>query len=285
MNRYIISVQMILFQFVWLYSTTVVGETELILARAPQLSAHTLSKQWSPFVSYLSKETGIKIKLKVYSDRNEFEKDIITGNVDLYFGNPGYGVVGHIKQGYMPIIRSSKKLLKGILVARKNSNINSIEQLDNQTIAFPSKKAFAATLYLQSLLDTNYDISYKPIYLNSHDNSYRSVLIGKSSASAGVKRTLEAESQKLREQLQIIYTTPGLKPHPLMVHPDVPIETQTLIQKAILKLDKSDKGKKLLKVIKIQKPVISNYQLEYKALEPLAIKMYQSLLDKEYETK
>lgn len=255
------------------------AETTLVLARAPQLSPSVISEIWTPFVNQLSEKTGIKIALKVYSDRSEFESDIKAAKVDLYFGNPGYGVIGHARHGYLPLVRSDRKLLKGILVVRKDAGIKNMNDLNNKLIAFPSKNAFAASLYMRSRLDSDYSINYKAFYPGTHDNVYRAVLIGKAAAGAGVSRTLEREPVQIREQLEIIYTTPGMKSHPLMALPSIPKKIRKSIVQAILSMNESDDGRKILKSVKLQQPVASNYQKDYQAIEQLALKMYQQLLD------
>ena len=260
-------------------SFAVSAETTLILARAPQLSPGATSKTWSPFVNYLSEKTGIKIDLKVYSERSEFESDIKYAKVDLFFGNPGYGIVGHVRHGYLPLIRSDRKQLKGILVAKKTSGIKIVNELDNKVIAFPDRNAFAASLYMRSLLDSDFSINYQSFYPGTHDNVYRAVLIGKAHAGAGVSRTLEREPPRIREQLEIIYTTPGMKSHPIMARPSVPEKIRQSIVQAILDMNKNEEGQKILKAIKLEKPVIADYQKDYQPIESLALKMYQSLMD------
>ena len=262
-----------------LLPTGAIAEETLVLARAPQLSASVTAQQWTPFVKYLSEQAGVEISLKVYTERSKFEDELKAGKVALYFGNPGYGIVGHLKHGYMPLVRSDRKLLEGIVVVRKDKNIEKVKQLNTKVIAFPAETAFAASLLLRAQLKNEFNLDYQPLYAGSHGNAYRAVLIGKAAAAGGVKRTFEHESVAVREQLNIIYTTPGMKQHPLMVHPAVSGKVRRLIQDAILKLNKSDAGKKMLKSVKLRKPVVAEYVRDYKSIEPLATKMYQSLLD------
>jgi len=263
-----------------LFSNNVLAEQTLVLARAPQLSPAVTSKLWTPFIQHLSATTGIKIDLKVYTTRDAFEKDITKGNVDLYFGNPGYGIIGNQLHGYLPLIRSDKKLLKGIVVVRKDSPIETIEQLEGKEIAFPGRNSFAASLYLRSILKSNFNLNYQPsFHSGSHDNAYRTVLVGKSIAAGGVTRTLQHEHPKRREQLRVIYTTPGMKSHPLMASPKIPLATRKSIQEAIINLNNDTAGKKLLKSVKLQKPVIANYETDYKPIEALATQMYSFLLN------
>jgi len=269
---------LVFYFLVWILSQNACAQQALILARAPQLSPDIISKTWTPFVDYLKKETGRQISLKVYLKREEFERDILNGDVDLYFGNPAYGIIGHLNHGYMPLIRSDRKLLEGIIVVRKDSGIHSIKDLENKKIAFPSPNAFAASKYIRSLFDSGELSSYSTVFTGSHDNTYRAVLVGEVAAGSGVTRTLELEDATLKEKLKIIYTTPGLKSHPLMAHPRVSAMEQKAIQTAILALNLSDAGKKMLESIKLQRPVIADYTTDYKSVENLSIKMYHHML-------
>jgi len=253
------------------------SDKSYVLARAPQLSPNLLTRDWLPFTEYLSKQTGSDIRLKVYENRSVFELDVKNGLVDLYYGNPGYGVVGHERHGYMPLIRSDAKLLHGILVVRADSNITKVRQLSNETLVFPSESAFAASKFLRSHLRKTEKINFTPMYIGTHDNVYRSVVIGEFIAGGGVERTLNREPSQLREKLRTIYKTPGLKPHPLMAHPKVPAALQKAIQQAVLQLQDSAEGRKMLNKLKIKQPVIPDYHRDYAPILPLVKEMYSNL--------
>ena len=268
--------QLFLLALLTLFSS--VTFAELVLGRAPQLSNIVTAKIWSPYVEYLSEKTGEKIRLKLYSERPEFEQDIHNGILDLFFGNPAYGVVGKLKHGYEPLVRSNKRSLKGIIVTRNESGINSVNDLKNSQIVFPSKTAFAATLYIQDQLDNVLKIPYQSVYSNTHDNVYRGVLIGKYPAGGGVRRTLNREPERVKKQLKIIYETPGVKPHPLMAHPRVSKKTQQAIIDATIELKHTEQGRKLLRKLKLRDPVRPSYADDYQSLEKLVHKVYDYLM-------
>lgn len=247
------------------------------LARAPQLSPSVTADMWSPLVKYLSQQTGKNIVLKIYRDRDAFELDMKTGVPDFYFGNPGYAVVGHERFGYEPLIRSDSKPSYGILVVRTDSNINSLHQLSGKTLAFPSESAFIASKYLRAQLKKHEKLDFKPEYIGTHDNVYRGVVIGQFPAGGGVERTLEREPRRLKSNLKILYRTPKLTTHPLMVHPRVPVTLQHAVQKAILGLNKTAEGRQMLKSLKIEKPVVPDYQKDYAPLGKLIHEMYSYL--------
>ncbi|NQU61157.1 MAG: phosphate/phosphite/phosphonate ABC transporter substrate-binding protein [Rhodospirillales bacterium] len=248
------------------------------LSRAPQLSAITTARTWQPFVDYLTQETGHKIVLKLYNRRLDFDHDVVAGIPDFYYGNPGYFVVGRKLHGYRPLIRSNARQLKGIVVVRADSPFKSVKDLDGQKIAFPAANALAASLYIRALLVEREKINFKPHYVGSHDNVYRNVANGTFPAGGGVHRTLNRETKGLKKSLRVLYETPGMSPHPLTAHPRVPADVAMAVQKAVLKLRDSEDGMKMLKKLKIEKPVIANFERDYLSMEELGLKMYAPLL-------
>lgn len=251
---------------------------ELLLGRAPQSSPEMELRDWTPLVEYLSKETGRVIRLKVYSDRNSFEEDLVAGKLDLFFGNPGYGVVARKLHGYIPLVRSDKKKLTGIVVVRKDSELTSVEQLQGKLLGFPGETAFAASLYVREQLRNSAGIQFSEKYYDSHNNVYRNVLLGNVAAGAGVRRTLESEPEALRSQLKVIYETPGTRPHPLAAHPRIGEKLQMKITDALLALNESSDGQLLLKKIKLEKPKVADFNRDYKGIETISLRMYDYLI-------
>lgn len=248
------------------------------IARAPQLSISKTEKAWAPYIKYLNENSSSEFVLKLYENRDLFERDVKDGKVDFYFGNPGYGIVGHLNHGYQPVIRSDKKKLQGILVARKDSEIKRVTDLQNKSLVFPGKTAFAASLLIKHYLDKDYQLQFSEGYVVGHDNVYRNVLNGNYVAGGGVFKTLNREPEGLRNQLRVIYKTPGVSSHPLMMHPAVPAAIKKVLVDNTLALNENEKGKKILKKIKLSKPVVTDYKKEYQPLEPLIKKVYHYLL-------
>ena len=249
------------------------------IARAPQISITKTEKAWSPYVQYLNESTNSQFILKLYNNRDIFEQDIKNGLVDFYYGNPGYGVVGYLNHGYLPVIRSDKKKLQGIIVVRKDSELKRVTDLKDKTLVFPGKTAFAASLLIKHYLGLHYSLNFEEDYVVGHDNVYRNVLNGSFEAGGGVFKTLNREPEGLRNQLRVIYKTPGVSSHPFMVHPSVPDYLKKIVISNTLSLNSSENGKKILKKIKLSKPVVADYKKEYKPLEPLVKKVYRYLLN------
>jgi phosphonate transport system substrate-binding protein len=114
------------------------GFTLGVMPAAPPVVAHTV---WSPFVEHLSRETGVAFRLKVYEKMSEFERDLISPDApDFIFASPLQTVVGHQKQGFIPLVRSASPVWVE-LVVKSDSPIRSINDLDQHKIAFVGSKS------------------------------------------------------------------------------------------------------------------------------------------------
>lgn len=236
----------------------------------PQYPVIVLYKDWSPLLEELEKLSGLKFKLQLAESIPEFERQLLLGKYDFAYANPFHTIVAHKSQRYLPSLRDDSRRLRGILVVRNDSTIENVEQLQNASIAFPSPNAFAASLFMKTQLENKENIQFQSRYADSHTNAIRYVLLGKTEAGSVVMHTLEKQRQEAKDNLRIIYQTPKVLSHPIIIHPRVAYDVQKKFQQAMLQISNTAKGKQLLANVNMQTPVISNYS-EYKNLESLKL--------------
>lgn len=244
---------------------------DYVLARAPQNSAIILSTVWEPFLHYVSAKVNEKITLRVYKSRPEFEKELFAGIPDFAFMNPYYAVLMRDRLGYVALVRDASQILKGIIVVPKTSPIQTIADLRDKDIAFPDANAMGASLLTRAILMRNHGVSFKAIYVGSHENVYRAVLANQADAGGGILQTLESESPELQAELRVVFETPGMPSHPLIAHPRVPIQLQQKIINVILSMTENEEGRKLLKGVKLTKPSLVNFENDYGKLRGLRL--------------
>ena len=235
----------------------------------PQFTSTAIHRDWTPILDELEKRTGHTFTLKIYETFSDFEANFLEGKSDFCYMNPYHIVMAKQAQNYTPLIRDDKSQLTGILTSRKGSNIQILSDLKGQKIAFASPNAFAASLYMQSLLKNKEHIDFTPVYAGTHSNAYRQVLTGKVKAAGGVYRTLSKEPLEVQSALQVIYKTPSTPTHSITAHPKVSTNIQKEVQQAILDLAQTERGQSLLNAILIPRPVKASYQQDYQALEKL----------------
>jgi phosphonate transport system substrate-binding protein len=78
----------------------------------------------------------------------------------------------------------------------------------------------------------------------------------------------------VREQLQIVFTTPPAASHPVVAHPRVAGSAQKALTQAFLALTQDAEGRALLKEIRTTSPVTASYAADYLPLEKLRIEKY-----------
>ena len=245
----------------------------------PQFSPAQLHREWWPVLDRVSRETGVALELKINASIQKFEADFMEGAPDFAYMNPYHAVMAKRAQAYLPLLRDSKPLA-GILLVRRDSPYKSLRDLDGKTIAFPAPNAFGASLYLRALLAEEAKIRFEPRYLNTHSNVFRHVAQGNVAAGGGVNVSFNGEAPEVREQLAVLYQTPGVAPHPVVAHPRVPERVRTAVVEAFLALRRDAIGRDMLREIRMPQPVKSDYERDCRPLERLNIEKYQ-VLEKE----
>lgn len=110
-----------------------------VLSVVPQMPPVEMYARWSPFVERLARETGFRFRLKVYEKMSDFEKDIRNGAPDFIFPNPVQMVMARQSQGYVPLVRSSRRIA-GVLFVRGDSAIKTVRDLAGKDVAFVGTK-------------------------------------------------------------------------------------------------------------------------------------------------
>ncbi|MFA7279931.1 MAG: phosphate/phosphite/phosphonate ABC transporter substrate-binding protein [Sterolibacterium sp.] len=239
----------------------------------PQYAPAQLHREWFPLIDRISRESGVKLELKIAASIPKFEAEFAKGLPDFAYMNPYHAVMAKHEQGYLPILRDSK-MLTGILLVRRDSPYQTVADLNGKTIGFPAPNAFGASLYMRALLSETFKINYETRYLNTHSNVYRHVAQGNVAAGGGVNLTFADERPEIHEQLRVLYQTPAVAPHPVVVHPRVPRPVREAIAKAILNLQGDEPGREMLKEIRTSQPVRANYEQDYYPLEMLKVQKY-----------
>lgn len=230
---------------------TPVSAQPLTFAVVPQQSAHRLAKQWAPLMQSMSRAIGAEVVFTTAPDIPTFEQRLKRGEYSFAYMNPYHFTVFNQQPGYRALAHAKDKQIKGIIVIRKESGINQVEQLSGSELAFPSPAAFAASILTRSYLSER-GVDFTPKYVSSHDSVYLSVARGLYPAGGGVLRTFNAISPEIREQLTPIWTTDGFTPHAIAAHPDVEPQITQRVQSYLIQMDSNEAHVELLAPLKIK---------------------------------
>jgi phosphonate transport system substrate-binding protein len=251
------------------FSLSTNAAATLTFAVVPQARPAQISNDWQPMFNALTQLTGVQFDLLSFRTIPDFEESFLKGQPDFVYLNPYHAVMAKKAAGYVPIIRDGASSLTGILVVRKDSAIKNLQQLDGATLAFPAPNAFGASLYMRALLSKTFKININPLYVTTHSNVYRNVILKRALAGGGVRRTLERQSPEAQAQLRVLYETPSAASHPIVVHPRVPVAVRDKVQQAFLKMGVDPAFVKTLRAILMPVPVKADFSKDYAPLQAL----------------
>lgn len=203
--------------FVFLIWHTPVAASPLIFGIVPQQSASRLAQIWVPVFEHLSEQAGQEIRFATAKDIPTFEACLTKGAYDLAYMNPYHYTTFHDVAGYQAFARQAKKRLRGLIVVRADSRYQSLDDLDQQPIAFPSPAAFGASVIPRAEMKSR-EIAIRPAYVKSHDSVYRAVIAGIFPAGGGVLRTFNNVPEDQRSKLRVLYRTEAYTPHAFAAH-------------------------------------------------------------------
>lgn len=215
----------------------------------PQKTASEVAKDWVPVLKYLADKTGYALEFETAKDIPTFEDRVGKGQYDIAYMNTYTYVVLHgVRAGYKAFAQEKERTLFGFIIVRRDSPYQSLEELKDKTLAFPSEAAFAASVVPRAHM-TKLGIPFTPKYVGSHDSVYLSVVRGLYPAGGGAVRTLEAMPSDVREQLRVLWNTPHYAPYPFTAHQRVPKDVVEKLRQAMLYMEKDSEGAALLQRI------------------------------------
>ena len=124
-----------------------------VFPRRPVAVTH---KAFRPLAEALSRQLGEKVVLIVPKDFKAFWKGVKSGQFDIVHYNQYHYLISHKKMGYKVVAVNEEfgsKMISGALTVRKDSGINSIQDLKGKTILFGGgKKAMGSYIAPTAML-------------------------------------------------------------------------------------------------------------------------------------
>jgi len=236
----------------------------------PQFAPRQLASRWQPLLDDLSRRTGLKFRLVGAPQIPAFEKAFAAGAFDFAYMNPLHAMFTMRWSLYVPLVRDGGKKLQGILVVAKTNPIQSVKDLEGGTVAYPSPNALGASLALRSELLTKFGVKTQPFYVKTHTSVYLHVALGQVQAGGGVQATFDNQRPEVRDRLKVLYRTRTMPPHPLMAHKRVAKAHREKVRRALLAMNNTPHGAKLLSAIPMGRAVEATLD-DYRLLEKMGL--------------
>jgi phosphonate transport system substrate-binding protein len=237
-----------------------IKKADYIFGVHPLHNPKRLFKVYQPMVDYINSHlNGGKLRLEASRDYPSFDKKLAEGYFDLALPNP-YQTITAADNGYKIFGKmGDDHNFRGIILVRKDSKINSVNDLRGKTVSYPAPTALAATMMPQwYLYEHGIDIRKDIInsYVGSQESSIMNVYLGKSAAAATWPPPWKAfikQRPEIAKKVTIKWETFSLPNNGLVARNDVPDEIVQQVSEIITTLHTHEEGKKILEAMELSR--------------------------------
>ncbi len=213
-----------------------------------------IHKQWQPFVDYVSKKSGYEIKIIIPRGFKKIKKEIANKHIDMFYTN-SFVFYRLQKAGKALALAQMQNLENNIMsnsviFVRSDSNIKTLNDLKNNTVAFVSPAGAGGYLAPRALfykqgMNTKKDI--KETFTKNLSSSIHKVLLGDVSAGTMCGLNYKLMSKKVDSgELRIIAKSEEYPENMIGIRPEIPKKVRKVLAQIILGMPNDNEGKKVL---------------------------------------
>ena len=221
----------------------------------PVLGAAEMRAEFDPLATYLSDSIGQKVVLYVAKKYGDLRTQMEAGAVDIGSFSP-FAYVDAARGGKIRIIAQSiidgAATYRGIIVARKDSGLKTMTDLQGKRFAFVDPKSASGYVYPRAMLvekGINPESYFnETIFAGNHNKVIAAVLEGRVDAGATYDRApvIARAAGVPTENLVILASTDPIPHDAIAVRIGLDEALAKKIQTALVDLDKSDAGRRII---------------------------------------
>ncbi len=209
------------------------------------------SEAWQAVIKLLSETSGVELQMVPFVSRLEFELAMSKGSYDLAYLDPLQFHQFKTHPGYNALVKRRAQPLQALIVTPQTTPVTSIKDLAGQSIAYPGLLNYDASVIARESL-RRLQIDHIPRFYPSSEAVFKAVLAGDVAAGATRIEDLKGQDLDIQQKLHILWDTPGYTPYALAAHPRVSFFTINRLQRALVRLDKTERGRELLSHIFVE---------------------------------
>jgi phosphonate transport system substrate-binding protein len=194
----------------------------------------------------------VEFRLEASRNYAAYNRKLLAGRFDFAIANP-YQTLQGLERGYRVIGKmADDDQFRGIILVRRDSGIERVEQLRGKRIGFPAPTALAATMLPQWFLQQNgLDVrrDIEALYVGSQESAIMNLYLGNVAAAATWSvpwKALLEERPELGRALTIRWVTTTLTNNSVMARADIPREHVLKVASTLFELNGHARGRGIL---------------------------------------
>jgi len=235
------------------------GQTQTLrIGLFPEQDIFVQKKRYTPIAEYLSRNTGMKIELKVLRRYGNIVESFRNENLDGAFFGSFAGAVAIKTLKVEPLARPDYALggstYFGVIFVRKDSGIKNADDLKGKTFVFVDQTTTAGWLlplhffYKQGIMD--YQHWFREGYFSgTHEDAIYDVLNGKAHIGAAknlIFDQLAKSDSRVRDELEILAVSPKVPYNTLAIRKDLAPDLKIKLKHLLLTMHENQKGRDIL---------------------------------------
>ena len=268
MNR-MTSFSCVLLYLIFILSNLGMASDGYTFSMLPRFFPEKIKSMINPLVNYLSNELGMQIKPIMTKDFTDYENRLKNGEIEIGYENPVvYTIVSKEHEVVaMAVKGKGGNRFRGLIIARPDSDIQTLNDLRHKTIMIVGKTAAAGLLsqkltLIKNGIDIERDCQVEIATNNKQENVIISVSIGDVDAGCIRESALHIADQYIQPNtIEVVATCEWLPNWALSVDRNLPEDKKVAIRTAVTSLRQNSSVLKAMGVTNFQSATDSQYDV------------------------
>jgi phosphonate transport system substrate-binding protein len=209
-----------------------------------QYGIELTASYWNPIVDYVSTKSGVKLQLKIGRTSADTTAYVLANEVEFVFSNHLFSPDrDHV--GWKVFGRRDTQPIRSQIVVLADSPITRLEQLANQTLAFPGPEATVAYKFSYANL-LNQKIPVQVVFAGNMDGAFAQLASGKVKAVGTHTQLSSGWSKREGKAVRALWESESLNDLALMASKHVAAKDLAAVSKAFLEMGRDPQGQKVL---------------------------------------
>ncbi len=209
-----------------------------------QRSAVLTAQYWNPILDHVQRKTGIVLVLKVARTAPESNEASERGEYDFVYSNTIFQPKMAIAN-YQVILRPRDEAITGQIVTLADSPIQSLKDLTNKEVGFPSLAAFVGyAVPMDQLLREK--VVVKAVFGGNQEGIMGQLKAGRVIAAGVNNQVMKAFAVRENLRYRVLWESKPFLNLPIAAHPRLPKATVDAIKAAIDSMNTEPEGMAVL---------------------------------------
>jgi len=233
-------------------------EKTIVIGLIPEKQIFDQVDRYTPLAAYISRKTGILIKLKVLSRYGNIIDNFVSSGMDAaFFGSFTY-TLAHAKLGVEVLARpenlEGRSTYHGLIFVKKDSGIKNAADMKGKRFAFVDKATTAGYLLPLDYFSRNGIKDYKrylkeAYFAGTHEDAIYDVLNGKAdigTAKNTIYEHVAGTDSRIMKELMVLEKSPEVPENGLAVRKDLDASVKKRLKEALLTMHNDPEGRNVL---------------------------------------